>query len=202
MSFQRQHAYRDDVEYYEDRAESLLAAASGGGASALAAFERWEMPANQAGARVVVARLHGFQSWAELLLHVAMLPDGEEPFARAYRALEAGDADALRAELDAEPELASARGTDDDDLLGLAAGAGHVALVALLLQRGAAPGNANLHGRTALHAAATAGHREAIAALLDAGADPTARDLDGHTPADCADRAGHADAAQALRGRG
>ena len=57
----------------------------------------------EAGARAVVARRHGFASWAALRRHVAGLRDSGEPFARAYRAVEAHDVDGLRAQLETLP---------------------------------------------------------------------------------------------------
>jgi ankyrin repeat protein len=178
-----QHAYRDDVGYHEDRASGLLASAEDGTETAVAAFARWGAPLSQAGARLVVAREHGFPTWAALRRHVASLSQSGEPFARAYRAVEAHDLEALRGELDRFPDLARARGTNGNDLLGMATGTGDERVVALLLERGADPASANAHGWTALHQAAYGGRAELARMLLQAGAplDASARG-DGGTP--------------------
>ena len=178
-----QHAYHEDLAYYEGRAFGLRASAQDGTPGAVAAFERWKAPVTEAGARVVVARAHGFASWAALRRHVATLRDAGEPFARAYRAIEAHDVDALRDELDRFPDLVAARGTNGNDLLGMAAATCDERLVALLLERGADPNAANAHGWTPLHQAGSSGLPLMARMLLDAGArtDLFARG-DGGTP--------------------
>lgn len=146
-----QHAFSDDPAYYAERAEGLLASASDGTPDAVAAFTRWSAPLTPAGARQVVARNHGFTSWASLRRHVADLR--AEPFARAFRALRARDLDGLRALLDRFPELAIASGTNGNDLLGLASATCDERLVSVLLEAGADVARANAHGWTALHQA-------------------------------------------------
>ena len=82
------------------------------------------------------------------------LRDGREPpspFVLAYRALEARDEQALRELLDEHPELVRQRGTNGNDLLGLAGGA--PPLVRLLLERGADVNRGNDYGWTILHQA-------------------------------------------------
>jgi hypothetical protein len=118
-----------------------------------------------------------------LLEHVAGLRASGDPFAAAYRAVEAHDLDGLRALLDAEPELVRARGTNGNDLLGMAGATGDERLSALLLERGAEVANANAHGWTALHQAAYSNQPQLARMLLDAGApvDVSARG-DGGTP--------------------
>ena len=178
-----QHAFRDDLEYYEGRAFGLRASAADGTEPALAAFRRWDAPLSDDGARTVVAREHGFPSWAALRRHVATMSDDGEPFARAYRALESQDVEGLRAELDRFPELVDLRGTNGNDLLGMAAATCDERLVALLLERGADPASANAHGWTPLHQAAYSGLPLLARMLMDAGApvDVSARG-DGGTP--------------------
>ena len=61
-----QHAYHEDPDYYEGRADGLRASAQDGTPSATTAFERWGAPLTEAGARAVVARAHGFASWQAL----------------------------------------------------------------------------------------------------------------------------------------
>src|SRR5919197_3152738 len=97
-----QHAYREDPDYYEGRAYGLLASARDGTDGAVSAFAQHDAPLTIEGARMVVARRHGCANWEELRAHVGNLAD--EPFARAYRAIEAHDVDGLRAELDRVPE--------------------------------------------------------------------------------------------------
>src|SRR4051812_18174151 len=64
-----QHAYHEDIDYYDGRAYGLLASAQDGTAGAAAAFERHGAPLTQDGARTVVAREHGFASWRALRDH-------------------------------------------------------------------------------------------------------------------------------------
>jgi len=178
-----QHAYRDDGGYHEDRASGLLASAQDGTETAVAAFAHWGAPLTEAGARLVVAREHGFPSWAAMRRHVGSLGRSGEPFARAYRAVEAHDAEGLAATLARFPELVRARGTNGNDLLGMATATGDLRVVALLLERGADPASANAHGWTALHQAGYMGSLELAQMLLAAGApiDVSARG-DGGTP--------------------
>jgi ankyrin repeat protein len=198
-----QHPYREDVAYYEGRAVGLLASAEDGTESALAPFRRWDAPLTPQGARSVVAREHGFSSWAALRRHVTAMRDHSEPFARAYRLLEAQDMDGLREQLDRFPDLVAARGTNGNDLLGMAAATCDERLVALLLERGADPARTNAHGWTPLHQAAYSGLPLLARLLLDAGApaDVSARG-DGGTPLIVALFWGHGEVAELLAGRG
>ena len=176
-----QHAYHEDVEYYEGRAEGLLASAVDGTPGAVTLFG--SVPLTAEGARSVVAVEHGFADWAALQRHVTGLRDSGEPFARAYRAVEAHDLDALGALLTRFPELAAARGTNGNDLLGMASATCDERLVRLLLDHGANVHNANAHGWTALHQAAYSNLPLMAELLLDAGArvDVSARG-EGGTP--------------------
>jgi ankyrin repeat protein len=156
------------------------------------------------GARTVVARMHGFPSWPALRRHVAALRNGGgEPFARAYRALEAHDQAALAAELDRFPALVAASGTNGNDLLGMATATGDERTVRLLLERGADPAHANAHGWTPLHQTAYSNQAALAAIFLDAGApaDVSARG-DGGTPLVAALFWGHRETAELLAERG
>jgi ankyrin repeat protein len=161
----------------------LLASAEDGTAEASAAFARHGAPLTLDGARAVVARDHGCADWPALLEHVAGLRASGAPFAAAYRAIEAHDVDGLRALLDADPELVHARGTNGNDLLGMAGATHDERLVALLLERGADVTSANAHGWTPLHQAAYSNLPQLARMLLEAGAavDVSARG-DGGTP--------------------
>jgi ankyrin repeat protein len=178
-----QHAYHEDFDYYDGRAYGLLASAQDGTPGAAAAFERYGAPLTRDGARTVIAREHGFTSWAALRRHVATLRTTGEPFARAYRAIEAHDVDGLAALVDRFPELVSARGTNGNDLIGMAGATHDERLVRVLLDRGADPTRGNAHGWTPLHQAAYSDLPVLARMLLDAGArvDVSARG-DGGTP--------------------
>jgi ankyrin repeat protein len=198
-----QHPYHEDVDYYNGRAAGLLASAQDGTESALVAFRRWDAPLTPRGARAVVAREHGFSSWAALRRHVASLRERGEPFARAYRALEAHDVDGLRTQLERFPDLVAVRGTNGNDLLGMATATCDERLVALLLERGADPARANAHGWTPLHQAAYSGLPLLARLLLEAGApaDVSARG-DGGTPLIVGLFWGHREIAELLAERG
>jgi ankyrin repeat protein len=196
-----QHAFEDDPSYYAERAEGLLASASDGTPDAVAAFERWAAPLTSAGARLVVARNHGFTSWAALRKHVGGLR--AEPFARAFAALRARGLDGLRALLASFPELVTAVGTNRNDLLGLAAGTCDERLVVVLLEAGADVARGNAHGWTALHQAGYSNLPHMARVLLAAGApvDVSGRG-DGGTPLTAALFWGHREVAEVLAGHG
>ncbi|MGH3048763.1 MAG: ankyrin repeat domain-containing protein, partial [Gaiellaceae bacterium] len=124
--------FRGDVEYYEGRADGI-ATTRGIGIDQ---------------ARRELARRHGFASWRNLRAYVVSLP--ETPFVLAYRAIEDGDVERLRGLLDRHPELVKVRGTNGNDLLGMA---DRLELVRLLLERGADPNRGNDYGWTKLHQA-------------------------------------------------
>ena len=185
MPTQTDHAqpFRSDLDYYEGRADGLASARG------LTAAE----------ARLELARRHGFAGWEELGAHLAALRDGSEPptpFMRAYAALEAGDGAGLAGLLDRHPGLVAARGTNGNDLIGMA---GSVELVRLLLDRGADPNRGNDYGWTKLHQAGYANRPELARVLLAAGAriDLSARG-DGGTPLVAALFWGHREVAPLL----
>ncbi len=195
-------AYREDVEYYEDRARGLLASATDGTPDAVAAFADAGEALTEGGARDTVARRHGLVSWSALCRHLPGLQE-RDPFARAYAAIEAHDPDALGEQLELEPEIATARGTNGNDLLGMATASCDERLVARLLAAGADPAGANVHGWTALHQAAYVGLPLLATMLLDAGApvDVSARG-EGGTPLVVALFWGHAQTADLLAEHG
>jgi hypothetical protein len=93
-------------------------------------------------ARRDLAARHGFGSWTQLRLHVEAMDSGDEaptPFVVAYQAVEADDRDALVRLLDRFPDLVVQRGTNGNDLLGMAGRE----VVPILLKRGAEPNRGN-----------------------------------------------------------
>jgi ankyrin repeat protein len=162
-----EHAFQTDMEYYEGRADGLLASALDGTPSAAAAFEGEGVETTRDGARAVVAARHGFGSWAALRRHVESLEDSGEPFHRAYRALEEGRVDDLAALVAQFPELATANGTNGNALINMA---GDAATMRVLLDAGADVAHPNAHGWTPLHQAAYGDRADLARFLLDAGA--------------------------------
>jgi ankyrin repeat protein len=127
------------------------------------------------------------------------MKNGDEPptpVARAYRASEANDREALAELLDRFPDLVLQRGTNGNDLLGMA---DDPAIVALLLERGADPNRGNDYGWTKLHQAGYSDDCELARLMLAAGArtDIFARG-DGGTPLVAALFWGHREVAELL----
>ena len=159
--------FRTDLDYYEGRANGIASTAG----------------VSVAEARQELAKRHGFDTWARLRRHVEAMAAGDEPptpFVLAYRALERNDRAGLAELLDRYPGLVAERGTNGNDLLGMA---GDPAIVELLLERGADPNRGNDYGWTKLHQAGYGNDRRLAERLLAAGArtDLFARG-DGGTP--------------------
>jgi ankyrin repeat protein len=194
-----QHPYHQDVGYYAERALGLLASAEDETPGAKEPFARWNQPLTRDGARAVVAREHGFVSWKALRDHVKSLVDSGEPFARAYRAIEARDPERLETLLGEFPGLVGARGTNGNDLLGMAGATHDERLSRILLDHGADPARGNVHGWTPLHQAAYSNLPLLLDLLLRHGApvDVSARG-DGGTPLVVALFWGHREAAETL----
>lgn len=192
-----QQPFRADLDYYAERAYGLLASAQDETPTAVAEFTRLGQPLTRAGARTVVARSHGFGGWQALAHHLRGL--SFEPFAVAFQLIEARDIDGLAAHLDRFPDLVSRKGTNGNDLLGLAAGTCDERLVQVVLSHGADPSSANAHGWTALHQAGYSNLPWLARMLLDAGApaDVYGRG-DGGTPLVAALFWGHNKAAKVL----
>lgn len=145
-----------------------------------------------------IALYHGRRDLAELMRAHGWQLD-------AFDAAALGDADALRAALDAEPSILDRISNDGWTMLHLAAFFGHEDVVALLLERGADPHvvSENAMRNTPLHAA-LAGPlgMDGVRRLLDAGADVNARQHGGYTPLHSAAGRGALDLIQLLLERG
>lgn len=102
-----------------------------------------------------------------------------------FKAVKAGNLEAVRALLAHDPSSVDARDKDDSTPLHWAAWKGHAPIVEALLDAGAAidAENQNGHwGSTPLHAAAHGNQRAAAELLIQRGANVNARRPDGHTP--------------------
>ncbi len=175
--------FHTDLEYYEGRAEGI---ATVNGVSL-------------AEARRDLAGRHGFASWSALRKHVVALARGDEPpspFVLAYRAIEANDRARVAELVDAHPEIVEMRGTNGNDLFGMA---NDLEITRLLLERGADVNRGNDYGWTKLHQAGYSNDVELARVLLDAGArtDLYARG-DGGTPLIAALFWGHREVAPLL----
>jgi ankyrin repeat protein len=175
--------FHTDLEYYEGRAYGIATATG----------------TSLTDARRDLAQRHGVSSWAKLTRRVQALASGDEsppPFMLAYRAVEDGDPARLRSLLDEHPELVRQRGTNGNDLFGMARG---LDTARLLLERGADVNRGNDYGWTKLHQAGYGNDRELAELLLAAGArtDLDARG-DGGTPLVVALFWGHRDVVDLL----
>lgn len=121
-----------------------------------------------------------------------------------HEAAATGEVTALRAHLDADPELVGVLSPDGFSLLGLAAFFGHEEAAAELLARGAdvnRPSENALRVRP-LHSAAAGNHTALARRLIAAGADVNAPQEDAFTPLMAAAQNGNIELAEALLAAG
>lgn len=163
-------------------ADALRAILSGEPRAATARAEDGESP-------LLTALYHGRRDLAEVMMRHGRRLD-------AYEAAALGDAEALGAALDADPDAVNRVSHDGWTLLHLAGFFRHVDAVRLLLVRGAdvAAVSTNPMRNTPLHAA-MAGPLpvEGLRLLIDAGADVNARQHGGYTALQSAAQHGRMD---------
>ena len=102
------------------------------------------------------------------------------------RAAEEGNAEVVKALLEAGADSEARRGTHDWTALHYAAEEGHGEAVRALIKGGADVNGRDEHGATALHYAALFGKAAVVKALIEGGADVEAMTKDGRPPRDLA----------------
>lgn len=124
-----------DLNYYDERAQGLLAVLSDGTPAVLAQVREWHpafaaaadevirtAPFTLDDARLVYARQHGFAAWSTFIAYLAQLGDNlnDEPFLAAFEAATRGDWARATDILESRPEIVRALGTNGNTLLNLA----------------------------------------------------------------------------------
>ena len=135
----------------------------------LYALRKTNPAAKLADAQFELAEKYGLTSWRALKAHIdSLTADGQ-----LFDAAKKGDVGALAALLDKHPEKLYVRNQPyEHTLLHLAAFAGHLAAVELLLKRGVDVNSREKGDNTyAMHWAAAAGHLDVVRRLADAGGD-------------------------------
>lgn len=173
----------------------------------LAELRKTNPAAKLAEAQFDLAKQYGFSSWRALKAHIDSLTIEGQLFEAARK----GDVAILTALLDEHPEKLQARNQPyEHTLLHVAAFAGQLAIVDLLLERGLDV-NAREKGDNtyAMHWAAAAGHLDVVRRLADAGGDVVGHGDDHELEVigwasswDGADDAAHRAIADFLVGRG
>ncbi len=187
--------FESDPHWIIDRVHGLMRTRRSAGPAALEQIREWhpqfqgatdeqvlDAPFTEADAKLVYARQHGFDNWADFLARIQSLasaPSAQsaEPFIAAFRAVKAHDAATLATLLQRQPQLATDRGTNGNTLLNLAVSLHAPPIVEALLAAGADPNVANDRGWTPLHQAAYSNQPRLAELLLHAGAD---LDLEAH----------------------
>ena len=215
-----------DVAWIEDRARGLVRTRESAGPAALEQIREWhprfaeftdqeilDAPFAEEDARLVYAREHGFDTWADLANRVSAIAQNKdatrEPFLAAFEALQRSNLAGLETLLKAHPRIAAERGTNGNTLLNLAvslAGREQKAgepekqhFIEALLAAGADVNEVNDRGWTPLHQAAYSNQAEVGALLIRNGA---ALDAEAHgsggTPLIAALFWGHREAADLI----
>ncbi|MEO8661276.1 MAG: ankyrin repeat domain-containing protein [Bryobacteraceae bacterium] len=178
-----------DMQFITDRVHGLVRTRHSAGPAALEQIREWHprfagstdeeirhAPFTEADARLVYAREHGFDTWADLARRVNLLASdssaqASESFLCAFRALQGGDSVELLTLLRRDSNLARQRGTNGNTLLNLAVSLKALPLVEALLAAGADVNDGNDRGSTPLHQAAYSNQCAIAAALIEHGAD-------------------------------
>ena len=182
MSTPQQHP-TPDLDHLKLLARSLLTAYGDRSEEALsrvrAQLRRFVDPVEEPGGRpfglqeaqFVVAREHGFESWADLKHHAET--SEASLLASLMDATSAGHGTRVSRILDVRPSLVNALSAGSQRTpLRVASDSGHAEVVKLLLDRGADPNLPSEDGDPPLPDAAESGHVEVVNLLLEHGADP------------------------------
>jgi ankyrin repeat protein len=143
-------------------------------------------------------------TWIKKLLFLQAILIGLATAAAAgdiFEAAKKGDLEAVKKILAAHPELANAKDKNHrfvETVLHKASGAGHKAVVALLIEEGADVNAGDIDDSTSLDVAAQRGHTAVVAFLVKKGAAVNHADRNGMTPLHFASYEGHTKAAGIL----
>jgi ankyrin repeat protein len=215
-----------DAAWILDRVHGLMRTRASAGPAALEQIREWhprfadatdqqilDAAFSEEDARLVYAREHGFDTWADLVSRVEVLAESkevrQEPFLGAFASLQAGDLGRLQEILRIHPRAAKERGTNGNTLLNLAVSLAAKAdldrypLIGALVEAGADVNEGNDRGWTPLHAAAYSNQSQVAALLIRSGA---ALDAEAHgaggTPLIAALFWGHRETADLIAGHG
>jgi ankyrin repeat protein len=200
--FRHTRLFAADMAWITDRVRGLMRTRQSAGPAALEQIREWhprfsdstdneilQAPFSEDDARLVYAREHGFDTWADLTKRVDALAQRKdvasaEPFLAAYESLQSGEVSKLQTLFGAHAGLAQERGTNGNTLLNLAVSITakrdrNVGLSAIevLLDAGADVNEGNDRGWTPLHQAAYSNQSDIAAALIRNGA---ALDAEAH----------------------